>query len=120
MLINYPFPLFSSLHHFPTPNCHIFFFSTLFFTILARSVSTLFLHSSSHHTPTSNHHLFFFSTLFLTTLFITQSKQKGEQPPDVARASEEIENVLLRKKVFDLLASTATVTWIDAPAAAAE
>lgn len=59
-------------------------------------------------------------SLLSTILFMTQSKQKGEAPPDVARASEEIENVLLRKKVFDLLASTATVTWIDAPAAASE
>jgi hypothetical protein len=47
-----------------------------------------------------------------------QAKQKGEQAPDPARASEEIENVLLRKKVFDMLASHATITWIDAPAVA--
>ena len=61
-----------------------------------------------------------FPTLHSFSLPFSQSKQKGEQPPDAARASEEIENVLLRKKVFDLLASTATVTWIDAPAATAE
>jgi hypothetical protein len=29
--------------------------------------------------------------------------------------SEEIENVILRKKVFDFLASHAQITWIDAP-----
>lgn len=52
-----------------------------------------------------------------TLHFPTQARQKGEQPPDANRASEEIENVLLRKKVFDFLAGTATITWIDAPVA---
>ena len=53
-------------------------------------------------------------------VLIVQAKQKGEEPPDVARATDEIENVLLRKKVFDMLASHATITWIDAPVAPAE
>lgn len=43
-----------------------------------------------------------------------QAKQKGEEMPDEARAKDEIENALLRKKVFDLLAGHATITWVDA------
>ena len=31
-----------------------------------------------------------------------QAKQKGEEPPDETRAKEEIENSLLRRKVFDM------------------
>lgn len=49
-------------------------------------------------------------------LLAAQAKQKGEQMPDVQRASEEIQNVLLRKKVFDFLASHASITWLDSSA----
>jgi hypothetical protein len=52
-----------------------------------------------------------------------QAKQKGEEPPDEGRAKEEIENSLLRRKVFDLLAAHADITWVepalDAPQAQA-
>jgi trigger factor len=48
-------------------------------------------------------------------VIVIQAKQKGEQPPDEDRARDEIENVLLRKKVFDMLATHATITWIDPP-----
>jgi FKBP-type peptidyl-prolyl cis-trans isomerase (trigger factor) len=44
-----------------------------------------------------------------------QAKQKGEEPPPESDTRAEIENVLLRKKVFDMLASTAEITWIEAP-----
>jgi len=44
-----------------------------------------------------------------------QAKQKNEPMPDEARAKEEIENVLLRKKVFNMLAENAYITWEDAP-----
>jgi trigger factor len=44
-----------------------------------------------------------------------QAKQKGEAPPDEARAKDEIQNVLLRKMVFDFLAAQGTVTWIETP-----
>ena len=48
-------------------------------------------------------------------LIYAQAKQKGEQPPDERRARDEIENQLLRRKVFNLLAASADITWIDAP-----
>ena len=44
-----------------------------------------------------------------------QAKQKGESPPDQRAAADEIMNVLLRRKVFDMLAQGATITWIDQP-----
>lgn len=44
-----------------------------------------------------------------------QAKQKNEPMPDEARARDEIENVLLRNKVFDFIASTAKITWTDLP-----
>lgn len=44
-----------------------------------------------------------------------QAKQKGEAPPDEARARDEIQNVLLRKKVFDFLADQGAITWVDTP-----
>lgn len=46
-------------------------------------------------------------------LINAQSKQKGEEPPDERRARDEIENTLLRKKVFDFLASHAEITWVE-------
>jgi len=42
-----------------------------------------------------------------------QAKQKGEEMPDEERARDEIENVLVRKKVFDMLASSADITYLD-------
>ena len=48
-------------------------------------------------------------------LLSAQAKQKGEAMPDVKRVSEEIENVLLRKKVFDFIASHSEITWVDSP-----
>ena len=44
-----------------------------------------------------------------------QAKQRGEEAPDAAAAKDEIENVLLRRKVFDFLASNAEIEWVDAP-----
>jgi len=44
-----------------------------------------------------------------------QAKQKNEPMPDEARARDEIENVLLRNKVFDFIASHAKITWTDLP-----
>lgn len=46
---------------------------------------------------------------------VMQAKQKNEQPPDEYAASEEIENILLRKKVFGFLADNAEIEYIDAP-----
>ena len=46
-----------------------------------------------------------------------QAKQRGEAPPDARAASDEIMNTLLRRKVFNLLAEHATITWEDAPEA---
>ena len=48
-------------------------------------------------------------------LLSAQAKQKGEQMPDIKRVSEEIENVLLRKKVFDFIAEHSDITWLDSP-----
>jgi len=45
-------------------------------------------------------------------LFAAQAKQKGDKLEDTKRISEEIENTLLRKKVFDFLASHADITWV--------
>ena len=45
-----------------------------------------------------------------------QAKQKGEQPPEEANARDQIENTLLRKKVFEKLSTMATITWVDAMA----
>ena len=44
-----------------------------------------------------------------------QAKQKGEPLPDARRASDEIENVILRRKIFNFLATDAEITWVDAP-----
>lgn len=49
-------------------------------------------------------------------LYVAQAKQKGDKIEDTKRVSEEIENTLLRKKVFDFLASHADITWVE-PAA---
>lgn len=49
-----------------------------------------------------------------------QSKQKGEPMPDIQRAREEIENVLLRKKVFNAIASYAEITYVDPPTTTTE
>ena len=40
-----------------------------------------------------------------------QAKQKGEQPPEEKNALSQIENNLLRRKVFDFIASQASITW---------
>jgi len=42
-----------------------------------------------------------------------QSKQKGEQPPDEKNARDQIENTLLRRKVFDFIASSSQITWVE-------
>ncbi|KAJ1430471.1 trigger factor/SurA domain-containing protein [Ochromonadaceae sp. CCMP2298] len=44
---------------------------------------------------------------------LMQAKQKQEAPPDEARAKEEIDGVLLRKKVFDFIASHCQITYLD-------
>lgn len=44
-----------------------------------------------------------------------QAKQKNEPVPDESRARDEIENVLLRNKVFDFIASHSKITWTDLP-----
>jgi len=44
-----------------------------------------------------------------------QAKQRNEEPPDELQAKDEIENVLLRRKVFDFLAEHADITWVEAP-----
>ena len=44
-----------------------------------------------------------------------QARQKNEPLPDARRAADEIENVLLRRKIFNFLAKTAEITWVDAP-----
>lgn len=44
-----------------------------------------------------------------------QAKQKGEGMPDQRRAADEIENVMLRRKIFDLLASSAEISWVKPP-----
>lgn len=44
-----------------------------------------------------------------------QAKQRGEAPPDPRLASDEIMNVLLRRKVFNMLAEHATIEWVDPP-----
>jgi len=44
-----------------------------------------------------------------------QAKQKNEPMPDEARARDEIENLLLRTKVFDFIAKHATINWTDLP-----
>jgi trigger factor len=44
-----------------------------------------------------------------------QAKQKGESPPDEANAKDHIENTLLRRKVFNYIASQAKITWTEAP-----
>lgn len=46
---------------------------------------------------------------------VMQAKQKGEEPPDEAMAKDEIENILLRKKVFNFLAEYAEIEYVDAP-----
>lgn len=48
-------------------------------------------------------------------LIIIQAKQKGEQPPDERNAISQIENTLLRRKVFDFIANSATISWVDVP-----
>ncbi len=42
-----------------------------------------------------------------------QARQKGEAAVDVARAQEEIENALMRNKVFDFLAAHAHITYLE-------
>lgn len=42
-----------------------------------------------------------------------QATQKGEPVPDKDKARPEIENVLLRNKVFEFLAGHASVTWLE-------
>lgn len=44
-----------------------------------------------------------------------QAKQRGEAPPDPRAASDEIMNVLLRRKVFNMLAEHATIDWVEPP-----
>jgi trigger factor len=44
-----------------------------------------------------------------------QAKQRGEAPPDPRAASDEITNVMLRRKVFNMLAEHADITWVDPP-----
>jgi len=44
-----------------------------------------------------------------------QAKQKGEPMPDQRRAADEIENVMLRRKIFDFIASSAEITWVKPP-----
>jgi FKBP-type peptidyl-prolyl cis-trans isomerase (trigger factor) len=68
-------------------------------------------------------------------LLAAQARQKGEAPPDqssaryvrrdflsmylymyvcdVVSSRDEIENTLLRRKVFDCLAGYATITWVE-------
>lgn len=46
-------------------------------------------------------------------LMCAQARQKGETPPDEKRAKDETENVLLRKKVFDFIAASGTINWVD-------
>ena len=46
-------------------------------------------------------------------MICVQAKQRGEAPPDERNARDEIENILLKKKVFDKLASYSTITWIE-------
>lgn len=48
-------------------------------------------------------------------LIAVQAKQKGEAPPDEKNARDQIENTLLRRKVFSFIAESAKITWIDAP-----
>lgn len=45
------------------------------------------------------------------TMICMQSKQKGEAPPEERQALTQIENNLLRKKVFDFIADQAAITW---------
>ena len=47
-------------------------------------------------------------------MIAVQAKQKGEKVPDERRAKDEIENQLLRKKVFDLIAANAKIEWKEA------
>lgn len=49
-----------------------------------------------------------------------QAKQRKEAPPDPRAASEEIMNTLLRRKVFNMLAEHATITWVEPPEAPAD
>jgi len=44
-----------------------------------------------------------------------QAKQAGEDMPNELAAKDEIENVLLRRKVFDFLADNAEINYMDAP-----
>ena len=44
-----------------------------------------------------------------------QAKQKGEKLPDEANARDQIENTLLRRKVFNYIATQAKITWVEAP-----
>ena len=49
-----------------------------------------------------------------------QAKQRNEAPPDPRAASDEIMNTLLRRKVFNMLAEHATITWVEPPEAPSE
>ena len=54
-------------------------------------------------------------------LLTAQAKQKNEPLGDIKRVTEEIENVLLRKKVFDFIAQYADITWLEsAPPSSAD
>lgn len=52
-------------------------------------------------------------------LLNAQAKQKGTEAPDADMAKDEIENTLLRLKVFDFLATKSTIEYVDAEPAAA-
>lgn len=47
------------------------------------------------------------------SVMAVQAKQKGEKLPDERRAAAEIQNVLLRQKVFNFLAEVSDITWED-------
>lgn len=49
-------------------------------------------------------------------MIVVQAKQKGDKLPDERRARDEIENQILRKKVFDFIASHAKIEWKDVEA----
>lgn len=44
-----------------------------------------------------------------------QAKQKGDPLPDARRAAEEIENIILRRKIFNMLATHAEISWQAPP-----
>jgi len=46
-------------------------------------------------------------------LLRVQARQKGETMPDERNARDQIENTLLRRKVFECIAGYSKITWID-------